>query len=86
MPRVLNHYRDPIPAGAVRVMRPSKWGNPFKVGRDGDRDDVVTLYAHWLVEQPHLMAALHELRGRDLVCCCAPKLCHGDVLLELANL
>lgn len=86
MPRVLNHYRDPIPEGAVWVMRPSKWGNPFKVGRDGDREDVVTLYAHWLVEQPRLMAALHELRGRDLVCCCAPKLCHADVLLELANL
>jgi hypothetical protein len=31
------------------------------------------------------MDALSELRGRDLVCWCAPLLCHGDVLLALAN-
>jgi hypothetical protein len=32
-----------------------------------------------------LMQALPELRGRDLVCWCAPCACHGDVLIELAN-
>jgi hypothetical protein len=26
-----------------------------------------------------------ELRGKDLVCWCAPKPCHGVVLLRLAN-
>ena len=31
------------------------------------------------------MIALPELRGRNLVCFCAPAACHGDVLLELAN-
>jgi hypothetical protein len=31
------------------------------------------------------MAALRELRGKDLVCWCAPDACHGDVLLVLAN-
>jgi Domain of unknown function (DUF4326) len=34
---------------------------------------------------PELMNALDELRGRDLVCWCAPLACHGDVLIELAN-
>lgn len=29
--------------------------------------------------------AKKELKGKDLVCWCAPKLCHGDVLLEIAN-
>jgi hypothetical protein len=31
------------------------------------------------------MAALHELRGKDLICWCAPERCHADVLIELVN-
>jgi hypothetical protein len=31
------------------------------------------------------MAAVPKLRGRDLVCWCAPLACHGDVLIRLAN-
>jgi hypothetical protein len=31
------------------------------------------------------MAALDELRGKDLACWCTPLACHGDVLLRLAN-
>jgi Domain of unknown function (DUF4326) len=31
------------------------------------------------------MASLPELRGKDLLCWCAPEVCHGDELLELAN-
>ena len=27
----------------------------------------------------------HELKGKDLVCWCAPQPCHADVLLEIAN-
>jgi uncharacterized protein DUF4326 len=38
-----------------------------------------------IVAQSALMQALDELRGRDLVCWCAPLACHGDVLVELAN-
>jgi hypothetical protein len=54
----------------VYVGRPSKWGNPFVLGRDGSRDDVIAKYRAWIVRQPALMAALHELRGKDLVCWC----------------
>jgi hypothetical protein len=69
----------------VYVGRPSKWGNPFVIGRDGSRDEVIAKYRAWIVRQPALMAALHELRGKDLVCWCAPERCHADVLVELAN-
>jgi hypothetical protein len=31
------------------------------------------------------MAALPELRGKDLVCWCAPLACHGDLILRLAG-
>lgn len=89
MPLVLNRYRpSPGTAGAVPVsiMRPSKWGNPFVIGKDGTRAEVIAKYRAWLAERPALQAAAkRELRGRDLVCCCAPQACHGDVLLEIAN-
>lgn len=86
MARVLNKYKEGIPAGAVYIGRPSKWGNPFVIGKDGDREEVIAKYRQWLLTQPALVeAAKRELAGKDLVCFCAPKSCHGDVLLEVAN-
>ncbi len=69
----------------VYVGRPSKWGNPFVIGRDGSRDEVIAKYRAWIVRQPALMAALPELRSRNLLCWCSPESCHADVLIELAN-
>jgi hypothetical protein len=86
MPRVLNKKITGVPPGAVYIGRPSKWGNPFVIGRDGTRGAVVAKYRAWLSGNPALMAALPELCGKDLVCWCAPQACHGDVLLKLARL
>jgi hypothetical protein len=69
----------------VYIGRPSKWGNPFVIGRDGTRAEVVAQYRRWLLTQADLLAALPELKGRTLGCWCAPHACHGDVLAELAN-
>ena len=69
----------------VYIGRPSKWGNPFVIGRDGTRDDVIARYEAWLLEQPELVDALPELAGKTLGCWCAPRACHGDVLARLAN-
>ncbi len=85
MPRVLNKHAVGIPPGAIYVGRGSKWGNPFRIGEAGDRTRVISKYEVWLRQQPDLMAQLDELRGRDLVCFCAPASCHGDLLLRLAN-
>lgn len=68
----------------VYIGRPSKWGNPFEIGKDGTREEVIAKYRAWIVQQPHLIAALPELRGKTLGCWCAPKACHGDVLAALA--
>jgi hypothetical protein len=70
--------------GAIRF-RESRWFNPFKIGRDGSREEVVAKYRVRLLRQPDLMAALPELRDKDLVCWCTPDACHAEVLLELAN-
>ncbi len=69
----------------VYIGRPSKWGNPFVIGRDGTREEVIARYEAWLLEQPELVLALPELAGKTLGCWCAPRACHGDVLARLAN-
>ncbi len=70
----------------VYIGRPSKWGNPFVIGRDGTRPQVLTKYREWVQTRPDLMTALPELRGKTLGCWCAPfNLCHGDVLKQLVD-
>jgi hypothetical protein len=82
-PRVWNRRDKNVPADAVYVGRPTKWGNPFVVGKDGTRAEVVEKYRDWLP-----MSGLDptELRGKHLVCWCAPLACHADVLVALANI
>ena len=89
---VLNKRRDVVPAGAVYIGRSSKWGNPFShVPSDMDgvtqvptREDAVAAYRWWLSEVLKADPTyLDELRGATaLVCWCAPKDCHGDVIAE----
>jgi hypothetical protein len=70
----------------VYIGRPSKWGNPFVIGPDGTREDVVRKFEEYLMLNPVLIEdAKRELKGKDLVCFCAPLSCHGDVLSRIAN-
>lgn len=69
----------------VYIGRPSKWGNPFEIGKDGTRDEVIAKYKSWIQTQPDLLEGVKSLRGLRLGCWCYPKPCHGDVLAELAN-
>lgn len=86
MPSVFNKYHGDAPPDAVYIGRPSKWGNPFIVGKHGERGECVVLYRHWLLENEELMEQVRaELKGKDLVCFCKPRACHGDILLEVAN-
>jgi len=70
----------------VYVGRPSKWGNPFTIGNDGTREDVIAKYEVWLMNQPDLLADLPSLAGKTLACWCTPSACHADVLDRLASL
>ncbi len=84
--RVLNKRFDNIPKEAIYVGRPSKWGNPFIIGIDGTRSEVIAKYANWLDDMIYNgLLNLDELAGKDLVCWCSPLPCHADILLELAN-
>jgi len=87
MPRILNARKTGTSvAGAVYVGRPSRWGNPFPVGPDRTRAEAIQQFERWLMGQPELLAAVRaELRGKDLICWCAPKRCHAEVLMREAN-
>lgn len=69
----------------VYVGRPTKWGNPFSIGKDGNRKETIQKYKEWIKTQPKLLESLHELKGKVLSCWCKPEACHGDVLTKLAN-
>jgi RNA recognition motif-containing protein len=70
----------------VYIGRPSDWGNPFVIGKDGDRADVIRKYRNWIIRQPDLLArAKKELQGQRIACWCKPEACHGDVLAEIAD-
>ena len=78
----------------VYIGRPSKWGNPFKIGRDGNREEVIEKYGEWLIgareapggeERPALDEAKQKLRGKRLGCYCRPRACHGDVLKKFVD-
>ena len=85
-PKVYNIKATPEGVRAVFIGRGSPWGNPFRIGPDGDRAAVLAKHERWIATQPLLLARVrNELRGRSLMCFCAPQACHGDTLLRLAN-
>jgi hypothetical protein len=69
----------------VYIGRGSKWGNPFKIGVDGNRTEVINKYRLYILKNKELLNCLDELRGKVLGCYCKPKACHGDVLIELID-
>jgi hypothetical protein len=81
-PYVVHCKRD---AHDVYIGRPGKWGNPFTIGKDGNRAEVIAQHRAWLLTQPQLLADIPTLYHKTLGCWCAPQECHGDTLAEWAN-
>ena len=73
------------PHNDVYIGRGSKWGNPFRIGPDGDRDVVIAKFERWARANGLDKEARAELRGKRLGCYCKPSACHGDVLAKWAN-
>lgn len=86
--RVVHIRKEPFDIYIGRYTREyghSDWGNPFIIGRDGTRTEVIQKYINWLGNQPELLKRIPELYGKILGCYCAPEKCHGDVLKVLAE-
>jgi ParB-like chromosome segregation protein Spo0J len=68
----------------VAIDRTSKWGNPFILGQDGDRDRVCDCFEkHYALNKDSFFDAADELKGKVLCCHCYPQRCHGDSLISL---
>jgi hypothetical protein len=81
---VLNKHHGNIPKDAIYIGRGSPWGNPYKIGAHGSRDQVIELYEKYAREKLLINPTwLDPLIGHDLICFCAPRACHGDVLIKL---
>lgn len=72
------------------IGRGSKYGNPYAIGHDGDRDEVIRKYKYdfdrgFLKGGVDFKRQILSLRGLRLGCHCKPKACHGDVLASYIN-
>lgn len=73
---------------AVRIDRGTRYGNPFILDEDGDRDEVCDAYErHYITRKPSITDRIDagDLTGKVLVCHCYPQRCHGDCLAAEAN-
>ncbi|MCY4431938.1 MAG: DUF4326 domain-containing protein [Rhodospirillales bacterium] len=73
----------------VRIDRATTWGNPYVVGKDGSRAEVIGKYRARLWRDIRAgrigLDELAALDGKCLACWCAPEPCHGDVLAAAAR-
>ena len=69
----------------VYIGRGSKWGNPFIIGMNGSRAQVINMYRNYILTRPDLLKDLPELKGKRLGCFCKPLACPGDVLKGLVD-
>ena len=69
----------------VFIGRPSKWGNPFVIGKDGTREEVIQKYKAYILTKFPKEYIVSELKDKKLGCYCYPLPCHGDILKEICD-
>ena len=88
-PTVINrhHYHDrPLPQPWLYIGRGSPLGNPFARAEHGD--EAIPKYREWLRDKvssgdASVLRALASITARHhLVCSCAPRPCHGSVVVQ----
>lgn len=87
MTKVVHIKREPYD---VRIDRASPWGNPFVIGQDGNRDEVIAKYRDWVLNSLDgqgrwIRENVHLLKDQTLACWCHPSDCHGNFLAALAD-
>ena len=84
--RVFEHA--PVHDNTLLIDRRTRWGNPFRIGRDGTREEVIARYRADLWRRIRAggvrLEDLAELHGMRLACWCHPLPCHGHVLARAA--
>ena len=81
---VINTYKDKD-LNYVYIGRGSPFGNPFVIGKDGTREEVIEKYRSYFkgrLEDSTFRSMVLRLKGKNLGCFCKPQACHGDVIKE----
>lgn len=72
----------------VYIGRPSPLGNPWRVLNESGRARAIAQFESYardaIANSAKFAASVKALHGKTLGCWCAPKACHGDVLLKLS--
>jgi hypothetical protein len=70
----------------VYIGRPSIFGNPFTIGKDGDRSEVIEKFKEYfynkIVSDKNFNLEIKKLKGKVLGCFCKPQFCHGDIIIQ----
>lgn len=74
----------------VYIGRGSPWGNPYRIGHDGDRDEVIRKYEYdfqkrFLKAFDNFEENSEKIKGKILACHCKPYACHGDIIAKFFN-
>jgi hypothetical protein len=85
MTTVVNKNSEPYD---VYIGRGSIFGNPYEIGVDGTREEVIKRYQKWfnfLLRDKVFCKELMKLKGKRLGCFCKPKPCHGEIIADCLN-
>jgi hypothetical protein len=70
----------------IYIGRPSIFGNPFSIGKDGNRKKVINLFRSYFYNRLDydidFKEKIQNLKGKILACWCKPLACHGDIIME----
>ena len=69
----------------VSIMRPSLYQNPYHIGKDGTREEVIKKHWDYLISNHKLLKSLRFLKDKRLGCCCAPLQCHGNNYVKILD-
>lgn len=86
MTTIVNKYKDEFD---IYIGRPTIYGNPYEIGKDGTREEVVSKYREYFLERMEIdllfRTSILAVSGKRLGCFCKPRACHGDVICEYLN-
>lgn len=95
MPTTVINLKTYKGGGYIRIDRRTGLGNPFVIGKDGDRQECLDKYRKYFYLQIatncRFKAAIEGLRGKILACWCVEKpisyirpdkICHGEIIME----
>jgi len=86
---IRNYDCNNLPSHCVLIDRTTIFGNPFSIGRHGNRDDVIKRFKRYFTRRVKydvkFRNTVRKLAGKTLLCWCHPMECHGDVYAEYLN-